>query len=203
MACWNWLSRTSEIWWVSSAGPAVVDAARRGRLAALTAFARKHSAYYREAYCDVPARGVGIEDLPVVNKRGLMQRFDDWVTDPRVTRAGVDAFIADREQIGERFLGRYVLWKSSGTTGEPGIFVQDADALAVCDALITAQSDAAGLTQRFAQGMITTADAPPSLPPLASISRPSHRGAACASATRGFRRAACRCWSRCRGWSPS
>ena len=84
-----------------------------------------------------------------------MQRFDDWVTDPRVTRAGVDAFIADREQIGERFLGRYVLWKSSGTTGEPGIFVQDADALAVCDALITAQSDAAGLTQRFAQGMIT------------------------------------------------
>jgi phenylacetate-CoA ligase len=155
MACWTWLSRTSEIWWIRNAGPAVVDAARRGRLAALTAFARRHSAFYREAYCDVPARGATIEDLPVVNKRALMQRFDDWVTDPRVTRAGVDAFIADRERIGERFLGRYVLWKSSGTTGEPGIFVQDADALAVCDALITAQSDAAGLTQRFAEGMIT------------------------------------------------
>ena len=154
MAGWNWLSRTSEIWWTRSAGPAMVDAARRGRLAALVAFARTHSAFYREAYCDVPARGAGTDDLPVVTKRRLMERFDDWVTDPEVTRAGVDAFIADRERIGDRYLGRYVLWKSSGTTGEPGVFVQDADALTVCDALITAQFEAAGLAQRFAQGMV-------------------------------------------------
>ncbi len=83
-----------------------------------------------------------------------MERFDDWVTDPAVTRAGVDAFVADRGRIGERFLGAYVVWKSSGTTGEPGIYVQDADALDVCDALVAAQLDAAGLMQPFAQGLI-------------------------------------------------
>lgn len=155
LACWSWLSRTSEIWWTRRGGPALVDAARSARLAALVAFARTRSAFYREAYRDIPARGAGIEDLPVVTKRRLMERFDDWVTDPEVTRAGVDAFIADRDRIGERFLGRYVLWKSSGTTGEPGIFVQDADALDVCDALIAAQLGAAGLGQRFADGMLT------------------------------------------------
>ena len=34
--------------------------------------------------------------------------------------AGVTAFIADRAHIGERYLDRYVIWKSSGSTGEPG-----------------------------------------------------------------------------------
>ena len=155
MAWWNWLSRTSEIWSTRSGGLAMVDAARDRRLIALVAFARTHSAYYREAYRDVPAQGAAIEDLPVVTKRRLMERFDDWVTDPQVTRAGVDAFVADRERIGERYLDRYVLWKSSGTTGEPGIFVEDADALAVGDALVTAQLEAVGLAQRFAEGMIT------------------------------------------------
>jgi phenylacetate-coenzyme A ligase PaaK-like adenylate-forming protein len=155
LAGWNWLARTSDIWWTRSAGPAMVAAARRARLSALIAFARTRSAFYREAYRDVPARDARIDDLPVVTRRRLMARFDDWVTDPEVTRAGVEAFIADRERIGERYLGRYVLWKSSGTTGEPGIFVQDADALDVCDALIAAQFDAAGLAQRFAHGMIT------------------------------------------------
>jgi phenylacetate-CoA ligase len=83
-----------------------------------------------------------------------MERFDDWVTDPAVTRAGIEAFVADRGRIGERFLGGYVVWKSSGTTGEPGLYVQDADALDVCDALVAAQLDAAGLMQPFARGMI-------------------------------------------------
>ncbi len=155
LAGWSWLARTSDIWWTRSAGPAVVDAVRRARLASLVSFARARSACYREVWRDVPARGAAIGDLPVVTKRSLMERFDDWVTDPEVTRAGVEAFIADRDRIGERYLGRYVIWKSSGTTGVPGIFVQDDNALDVCDALIAVQLDAAGLAERFAQGMIT------------------------------------------------
>ncbi len=154
LTCWRWLSRTSEIWWTRSAGLGMVDAARRARLADLLALARSRSAFYREAWRDVPAQGATLGDLPVATKRQLMARFDDWVTDPEVTRAGVEAFLNDRDRIGDRYLGRYVLWKSSGTTGEPGIFVQDANALDVCDALIAAQFDAAGLAQRFAQGMI-------------------------------------------------
>ena len=151
-AGWNWLSRTSEIWWTRGAGMAAVSAARHARFDALVQFARNHSAFYREAYRGLPPHGVGVEELPVVTKHRLMERFDDWVTDPEVKRAGVEAFIADRERIGERYLGRYVLWKSSGTTGEPGIFVQDADALATYDALIAAPFETSG--PNFARGVI-------------------------------------------------
>ncbi len=88
--------------------------------------------------------------LPVVTKSALMDRFDDWVTDPAVDLAGVTAFLADGKHIGERYLGRYVLWKSSGSTGEPGIYVQDGDALETCDALMAVHLDPARFTAAHA-----------------------------------------------------
>ena len=45
------------------------------------------------------------------------------------------AFTADRRRIGEPYLDRYMVWESSGTGGAPGIFVQDAQTLAIYDAL--------------------------------------------------------------------
>lgn len=63
--------------------------------------------------------------MPPVTKPMMMEHFDEVVTDPRVTKAGVEAFIADRANIGRRLLDRYPVWTTSGTTGEPGIFLQD------------------------------------------------------------------------------
>jgi putative adenylate-forming enzyme len=121
------------------AGTRAVEAARRDRLAALLRFAREHSPFYRDAYRDLPAEVAQTDALPVVAKRTLMARFDDWVADPAIHRRDVDAFLADRTQIGERYLGRYIVWKSSGSTGEPGIYIQDDDALSVYDALVAVQ----------------------------------------------------------------
>ena len=78
-------------------------------------------------------------DLPVVTKRKLMAAFDDWCIDRAVTRAAVDRFVSERASIGERFLDRYLVWMSSGSTGEPGVYVQDQGALAAYDALVSAQ----------------------------------------------------------------
>jgi phenylacetate-CoA ligase len=64
-----------------------------------------------------------------------MAAFDDWVTDPAVTKTRVQRFLADPGRAGEAFLDRYAVWTSSGTSGEPGIFIHDARALAVYDAL--------------------------------------------------------------------
>ena len=64
-----------------------------------------------------------------------MARFDDWITDAAITRPALREFMADASRVGEAFLGRYVVWESSGTSGEPGVFVQDAQAMAVYDAL--------------------------------------------------------------------
>ena len=65
-----------------------------------------------------------------------MAAFDDWCTDRAVTWREVERFLAARAHIGERFLDRYVVWTSSGTTGTPGVFVQDATALAAYDAMV-------------------------------------------------------------------
>lgn len=133
---WTWLARMTGIWWTRGAGRTAIAATGRQRFDALVRFARERSPFYREAYRRVPAGETDPSELPVVTKRQLMTRFDDWVTDPDVTLAGVEAFLADREQIGELYLDRYVLWTSSGSTGEPGIYVQDRDALATYDALL-------------------------------------------------------------------
>ena len=42
---------------------------------------------------------------------------------------------ASPSHLGDAYLGRYLVWTSSGTTGEPGIFVQDEQSLAAFDAL--------------------------------------------------------------------
>lgn len=64
-----------------------------------------------------------------------MSRFDDWVTDPQLKLDELRTFTADPHKIGATYLGKYLVWESSGTSNEPGIFVQDAQSLAVYDAL--------------------------------------------------------------------
>lgn len=149
-AGWAWASRTTEIWWTRRGGPAAVAAASRSRFAALAAHARGRSPFYRDAYRGLPDRPLAPADVPVVTRRALMARFDDWVTSSEITRRGIEAFLADRARIGERYLDRYVVWKSSGTTGEPGIYVQDADALTTFDALMTVHADPLRFATRHA-----------------------------------------------------
>src|SRR2546427_9890816 len=125
VAYWNTFSRTASIWWTRREGMAAIEVSRQARLIALVEYARQHSPFYREAYAHFPGPGLAatalsVQDLPVVTKQALMARFDDWVTDPAVTRVDVDAFLADKRAVGKRYLDRYVLWQSSGSTGEPG-----------------------------------------------------------------------------------
>ena len=149
LAYWAWVSRLSEIWWTRSAGRAAIDAAGRSRFDALVEFARARSPFYRDAYRRLPARRLAPAELPIATKAALMARFDDWVTVPEITLSAVLSFLADRKQIGERFLGRFVIWKSSGSTGEPGIYIQDSESLATFDALMAVHLDPARFAAQF------------------------------------------------------
>ena len=151
---WGALSRSCESWWTRTAGRQAVDGRAAARAADLIAFARERSPFYREAWRDLSPGVPALSSLPIVTKRALMAQFDDWVTDRRVDRRSVEAFIADRSHIGNRYLGRYVVWKSSGSTGEPGIFVQDDGALAVYDAMLALQLQAPHLGALYALGFV-------------------------------------------------
>lgn len=117
-----------------AAGAAGLAWRRERRLGALLAGAVRHSPLYREAFGGAKALPP-LAAFPVASKAALMARFDDWVTDPALKLHDVQRFAADRARIAEPLLGRYTVWESSGSSGEPGLFVQDAAALAVYDAL--------------------------------------------------------------------
>lgn len=112
-------------------GPAAIARRQRARLAEMVAFARTNSPYYRELYRDLPQRVEDTSLLPITSKKRLMARFDDWATDREVTIDKARAFAENPDLIGERFLGKYTLNTTSGTTGTPGIFVLDDPSMAV------------------------------------------------------------------------
>lgn len=108
---------------------------QRRRLADMVAFARSHSAYYRELYRDLPAEVEDPIQLPTTSKKQLMPRFDDWVTDRQVTSKNTRAFVEDPALVGERFHGKYTVATTSGTTGTPGVFLMDERSMRVTAAL--------------------------------------------------------------------
>jgi len=152
---WSALSRTCETWWTRQFGREAVAARAAERTRDLLSFARRHSPFYRALWHRLPSPSPELSSLPPVTKHELMARFDDWVTDPQVNRRDVEAFLADRSRIGSLYRDRYVLWKSSGTSGEPGIFVQDASALSVYDALLNVQLQSPTLAGSYALGVVT------------------------------------------------
>lgn len=118
-----------DLWRAEREGSAELARRQQARLAALVAHARDRSRFYQRLYRDLPAEGLVLRDLPTVTKRALMPAFDDWVTDPRVTLAGVQAFVADPALIATPYCGEYFVCTSAGTTGHPGLFVYDRHAV--------------------------------------------------------------------------
>ncbi|CAD5375068.1 Coenzyme F390 synthetase-like protein [Rubrivivax sp. A210] len=137
---WAWTQCQAETW------SAALDPAGRGRqlaalrLERLIAAAQAGSPLYRRHASGARA----LADFEPVSKKLLMAQFDDWATDRRITRGAVDAFVADPAAIADGWLGRYLVWTSSGTSGEPGVFVQDGASLAAYDAIDSLRLRAVG-----------------------------------------------------------
>lgn len=130
----------AHLWWTRHGAGAAADLAAH-RLASLVEHARAHSPFYRELYRGLPAQVRRPWELPPVDRARLMARFDDWATDRKVARGSLERHFA-AHRAGELYLGRYHAWKSSGTMGVEGMFVHDAHAVAVYDALVAAQFQA-------------------------------------------------------------
>ncbi len=132
-----WLSASiaTDVSLASHASAEALADRRTQRLAGVLASAMQHSALYRRAFRGHDLATARLADLPITRKAQLMHQFHDWVTDPALKLAALRRFVADRTCIADPYLGRYVVWESSGSSGEPGIFVQDGGAMAVYDAL--------------------------------------------------------------------
>lgn len=114
---------------------AVIALRQQTRLARLLDAAARGSPLYRERLHGQTPATTPLSAVPRVSKCELMARFDEWVTDPQLKLAELRAFTADPHRIGEAYLDKYLIWESSGTSHQAGIFVQDAQSMAVYDAL--------------------------------------------------------------------
>lgn len=127
-----WL--TLQAWqqtWLAGLDPnGIGRALREERVARLIDRAVRDSPLYARRAGS--ARRLG--DFDPIGKRELMAHFDDWATDRRITRRAAEAHLQTADSA-DGWLGRYLLWTSSGTSGQPGLFVQDAASLAAYDAL--------------------------------------------------------------------
>jgi len=134
---WMW-SRTIGETYAAGLDPLGMGLRQRdARLAALLAAAFHGSPFYRRRRAQLGAALPQLAAVEPVEKAELMQHFDDWATDRQIRRASIDAFLGEPGGLADAYLGRYLVWTSSGTTGEPGIFVQDEQSLAAFDALDT------------------------------------------------------------------
>ena len=82
---------------------------QQDRLQELVSYARTQSKYYAHMYRDVPEQVTSIKQLPVVTKAEMINHFDEWVTDPAITKHDAEAFIADPSLIGHDYQDHYVI----------------------------------------------------------------------------------------------
>jgi phenylacetate-CoA ligase len=91
-------------------------------LAALRQYALAHSPFYRDFHRGFETRP--LQELPILTKGTLMERFDDLVTDRRLRLADLENFLRSDGSDG-LYLKRYVVLATSGSTGRRGVFIFD------------------------------------------------------------------------------
>ncbi len=100
------------------------QALRDRRLKQLTAYVRENSPFFRELYREVP-EAFSLNDLPPTDKRTLMDHWNDWVCDRDLTLDEVERFMENRDNIGRRLKNKYLVFTTSGSTGNPLVAVCD------------------------------------------------------------------------------
>ncbi len=95
---------------------------QRESLVQLRSHAYRLSPFYRSFHRGLFDRP--LEALPVLTKSMLMENFDRLVTDPAVKLQDVNDFLPGLEN-NQRFLNKYWVCTTSGTTGRRGVFLFD------------------------------------------------------------------------------
>ena len=94
---------------------------QRGRLRTLLEQVLETSDFYRESL-GPDAADADLADLPTLSKPVLMEQFDDLVTDKRLRRSELEAFL-DAADAGELYKDEYRLFSTSGASGVSGLFI--------------------------------------------------------------------------------
>ena len=101
--------------------PEKVQAYNMARLKKLREYVYANSDFYKHFHANHYSEN--LDSLPILTKPLIMENFDDLVTDKNIKLNRLQEFI--KNGTGELFNNRYWVTATSGTSGTPGIFVQD------------------------------------------------------------------------------
>ena len=97
---------------------------RDERLRSLVDYVRKNSPYFKKLYRELP-EDFSLTDLPMTQKSILLENYDEWVTNPELTKEEVFKYL-DRDIFDtSKLLNKYTALKTSGSTGSPLPMVRD------------------------------------------------------------------------------
>ena len=93
-------------------------------------YAYQHSPFYRSLYQGLDVERAPIADFPIVSKKLLMDNFEEAVTDRRLRLTEIQAHtdVAGGEEL---YRGRFMVLRSSGSGGVPGVFPHTRAAVAL------------------------------------------------------------------------
>lgn len=84
---------------------------------------RFYKKYYQEhGIKDSDIEKIVPEDIPVIDKKIMMENYDDLVCDPAIKRDALEQFIAESPDAGTSYKGVYKVIHTSGSSGAIGIF---------------------------------------------------------------------------------
>ena len=132
--------------------PEALRSLQEKRLRKLVAYAKQFSPYYAERLKNIDPARFRLEELPTLTKPVMMENYDRFLTEPGITKAGVEAFMSDPSRLGHWYLGKYAVSHTSGTGGLQAIIVQDRGMLELLFALQMIRGSPFALTfRRFFQ----------------------------------------------------
>ena len=99
---------------------AQLEVSQADALRQLREYAYAHSPFYQKFHQGLTDRP--LNELPVLTKAMLMENFDELVTDPSIRLEKVREFSSGNADK-QRYLDRYLVTATSGSSGHPGFFL--------------------------------------------------------------------------------
>ena len=104
------------------------------RLKKLVKYAKQNSPYFNKLYKNINDN-FNLNDLPPTNKIEMMQNFDAWITDKNINMQKIETFTNNIENVGHMIENKYLIFKTSGSTGNPATVLYDKQNIDVASAV--------------------------------------------------------------------
>lgn len=104
------------------------------RLLDIVTYAKKNSLYYAKLYGKL-GQTFELSEIPPTNKVEMMDNFDEWLTDSDISMAKINEFTKNTDNVGRLLNGKYLVFITSGSTGNPAVVLYDKTNIAVASAV--------------------------------------------------------------------